>query len=45
MEARRSFAERKGEREGTSYKVRSLPPVIFQTIPVALSMPISSNGE
>ena len=29
----------------TSYKVKSLPPVIFHTIPVALSMPISSNGD
>lgn len=29
----------------TSYKVRSLPPVIFQTMPVARSMPISNNGD
>lgn len=30
---------------GTSNKVKSLPPVIFHTIPVALSIPISSNGD
>ena len=29
----------------TSYKVKSLPSVIFHTIPVALSMPISSKGD
>ena len=29
----------------TSYKVKSLPPVIFHTIPVALSIPISSRGD
>lgn len=29
----------------TSYSVRSFPPVIFHTIPVALSIPISSNGD
>jgi len=26
-------------------KVRSVPPVMFQTIPVALSIPISSKGD
>lgn len=29
----------------TSNKVRSVPPVMFHTIPVALSIPISSNGD
>lgn len=29
----------------TSNSVKSLPPVIFQTIPVALSMPISNKGD
>lgn len=29
----------------TSNKVRSLPPVMFHTIPVALSIPISSKGD
>lgn len=29
----------------TSNKVKSLPPVMFHTIPVALSMPISSKGD
>lgn len=29
----------------TSNNVRSLPPVIFHTIPVALSIPISSKGD
>jgi hypothetical protein len=29
----------------TSVKVRSFPPVIFHTIPVALSIPISSRGD
>lgn len=29
----------------TSNKVRSVPPVIFHTIPVALSIPISSKGD
>lgn len=31
--------------EQTSNKVRSVPPVIFHTIPVALSIPISSSGD
>lgn len=30
---------------GTSNKVKSVPPVIFHTIPVARSMPISSSGD
>jgi hypothetical protein len=29
----------------TSNKVRSVPPVIFHTMPVALSIPISSSGD
>lgn len=29
----------------TSNKVRSIPPVIFHTMPVALSIPISSSGD
>lgn len=29
----------------TSNKVKSLPPVMFHTIPVALSMPISNKGD
>lgn len=29
----------------TSVRVRSFPPVIFHTIPVALSIPISSKGD
>jgi hypothetical protein len=29
----------------TSVRVRSFPPVIFHTIPVALSIPISSRGD
>lgn len=33
------------ERENTSYKVRSFPPVMFQTIPVARSIPMSSKGD
>lgn len=36
--------EREREEE-TSNKVRSLPPVMFHTIPVALSMPISNKGD
>lgn len=52
-DAKESFRqrERQGHRSsppverGTSNKVRSLPPVIFHTIPVALSMPISSKGD
>lgn len=36
--------QRKQERS-TSNKVKSLPPVIFHTIPVALSIPISSKGD
>ena len=36
--------ERKIMRD-TSNNVKSLPPVIFQTIPVALSIPISSRGD
>ena len=31
--------------EVTSNSVKSVPPVIFQTIPVALSMPTSSRGD
>jgi hypothetical protein len=31
--------------EITSNNVRSVPPVTFQTIPVALSMPTSSSGD
>lgn len=33
------------QERSTSYKVKSLPPVIFHTIPVALSIPISSKGD
>jgi hypothetical protein len=29
----------------TSNKVRSVPPVIFHTIPVALSIPMSRSGD
>ena len=29
----------------TSNKVGSVPPVIFHTMPVALSIPISSSGD
>lgn len=29
----------------TSCKVKSFPPVIFHTIPVALSIPISNKGD
>lgn len=29
----------------TSNKVKSLPPVMFHTIPVALSIPISNKGD
>jgi hypothetical protein len=29
----------------TSNKVKSLPPVMFHTIPVALSSPISNKGD
>jgi hypothetical protein len=31
--------------ERTSNKVKSVPPVIFHTMPVALSIPISSSGD
>jgi hypothetical protein len=31
--------------ELTSNKVKSVPPVIFHTMPVALSIPISSSGD
>lgn len=34
----------KDERK-TSNNVKSLPPVMFQTIPVALSIPISNKGD
>jgi len=33
------------KRRPTSNKVKSFPPVIFQTIPVALSIPISNKGD
>jgi hypothetical protein len=33
------------ERGLTSNKVKSVPPVIFHTIPVARSMPISNKGD
>lgn len=37
--------KRINSRKPTSYNVRSLPPLIFHTIPVALSMPISSKRD
>lgn len=39
------YLNRSSRGNTTSYNVRSFPPVIFQTIPVALSIPISSNGD
>lgn len=46
MVVRQSLSESTFERErGTSNKVRSVPPVMFHTIPVALSMPISNKGD
>lgn len=34
-----------GEQSVTSNNVRSVPPVMFHTIPVALSIPISNKGD